>query len=828
VLAAATGYAIATMFAFRGLFAGKVLLWPWSDQLTGYAPRLVASEYLREFGRIPEWNPYLFGGFPFVANTGLGDTFFPTALLRVILPVDVGMAAGFMIFAFLAGLFAFLFLRGLQLSWAASFVGGAAYMFSGMILSMVSPGHDGKLFVSALLPLALLLLFRAALYGDWRNYLWFGAVVGACVLTPHTQSTYYLLMAAGFFWFFIVFLGKDRDAAVPWFRHSLLFAGSLGVAFALASVQLIPFLEYIPFSPRGESHDWATATSWSMAPLELIGTVLPGFSGSAMENYYGPNQFKLHSDYFGAAVVLLALASFRLESHRKYAWFFVFLVLYATLFALGGHTPFYHLPYNLLPGIAKTRAPSIIFFVTSFSVAVLAAFGTEFLLSGARSAVDKVAVSARKSVAEVRTVATAGLLTQLDKRVLIGFAVLLFIAVLAAAGALRGVMESFALSAEQLWGEGSRVPTAQENYPRFVAHLWFSVVMCGAAVLLLLPATSKKLGRDTVAILLALVVFIDLWSMQRSYFRYTDRAETLMPADGVVAALRSDTTLYRVLPLLLPRVPLSYQSNYFMGHRIRTALGYNSFELDAYDKLLGGKGSWGNPLNSNFLLPNLWQLIGVHYVVSPVVLPPADSMPDPLLARFRAALTPVDTALRTYEGGTAALYRVSNPLPFAFLVPTAWRTDAPLDQVLNLLMNPDFDPRGLLLVPRDAPVGVDSVSGLGAPIDNPVRAREERIGKFHFELERPADNDCFLFVAENHYKGWSALVDGEPAPVVKAQVSLMAVPVRAGARTVDLEFSLPSYRLGIWITLLTIAGIVAAVFLGRQRRPAQPAEPKAS
>ena len=69
--------------------AGLVLFWPiftgqfmpGDDQvLAGYGFRLFGAEYFREHGRIPLWNPYLFGGMPFIVcppdrqfHRGAGD-----------------------------------------------------------------------------------------------------------------------------------------------------------------------------------------------------------------------------------------------------------------------------------------------------------------------------------------------------------------------------------------------------------------------------------------------------------------------------------------------------------------------------------------------------------------------------------------------------------------------------------------------------------------------------------------------------------------------------------------------------------------------------------
>src|SRR5687767_11138494 len=426
-------YGLVTIIAYFPVFTGRVLLS--EDQRNGYSFRNFAAQYAREFGEIPGWYPHLFGGMPYLANTQHGDTFFPTALLRFLLPVDVGMAMGFVIFTLLAGIFAFLFLRSVGMGWAAAFVGGAAYMLCGQVISMVSPGHDGKLFVSALLPLALMFIYRATALRDWRQYVYFGVTVGFSLLTPHFQMTYYLLMAAGFFWLFMVFFSDQKAGADPWWRSALLFVAALAVGFGIAAIQIVPFLDYLPWSPRGvagsSSTGWAYATSWSMPPEEILNTVWPAFSGM-LGDYWGRNSFKLHSEYSGAAVVLLALLAFRLPGHRRMAWFFVFLAIYGAIFAFGGHTPFYRIPYTVLPMIKSTRAVGMIFTLTSFSIAVLAAMGTHWLAARA-TVVIKATAKNRESLSE-RTI------LGLPRPLAFGVGALGVFALLAAAGAWRPIM----------------------------------------------------------------------------------------------------------------------------------------------------------------------------------------------------------------------------------------------------------------------------------------------------------------------------------------------------------------------------------------------------
>ena len=126
VLTAAGLYTAAVALAFLPFFRGQFLVNAMSDARTGFPGRELAAAYYHANGGILEWMPYTFGGMPFLANTGNGDTFYPTFLLRLVLSPDAGVSLGFMIHLVLAGLFMFLFLRALKLDWGAAFTGGAA------------------------------------------------------------------------------------------------------------------------------------------------------------------------------------------------------------------------------------------------------------------------------------------------------------------------------------------------------------------------------------------------------------------------------------------------------------------------------------------------------------------------------------------------------------------------------------------------------------------------------------------------------------------------------------------------------------------------------
>jgi hypothetical protein len=156
LLLALAVFVLAALTLCWPMLDGQFLAGEWSDQFeAGYSFRHFAAQFFREHGRIPLWNPYLFGGLPFV-GAAHGDIFYPTAALRWILPTYVGMNLGFALHIVVAGLTMYGFLRGLRLGWKAAVLGGLAYELSGMVASQVHPGHDGKLFVAAMAPLLLL------------------------------------------------------------------------------------------------------------------------------------------------------------------------------------------------------------------------------------------------------------------------------------------------------------------------------------------------------------------------------------------------------------------------------------------------------------------------------------------------------------------------------------------------------------------------------------------------------------------------------------------------------------------------------------------------
>ncbi len=81
----------------------------------------------------------------------------------------------------------------------------------------------------------------------------------------------------------------------------------------------------------------------------------------------------------------------------------------------------------------------------------------------------------------------------------------------------------------------------------------------------------------------------------------------------------------------------------------------------------------------------------------------------------------------------------------------------------------------------------------------------------HFDLkEHPAG---FFIVTQNALPGWKAWVDGKPTPIFLADGMFQGIPLDKQSGAVDLSYEPVSFRLGLFISLLALAGLWAGLLL---------------
>jgi len=766
-------YLVGTFSLAWPALAGKFLVSPHSDQyIAGYAFREFAAASLRAGEGFPLWNPYLFGGMPYIAAMH-GDIFYPTFLLRVVLPTDVAMTWGFIIHLFLAGIFTFGFLRAIGHGFPGSLAGGLAYMMSGQIASYVSPGHDGKLFVSALFPLALWMLYRGIRGGRASSWGALALIVGLAVLSPHPQLLQYMLLACGAYALFIAFANVDggrlaRGLAV---RRVAAALGSVVVGLAIGAVQYLPVREYVAWSPRaGGIADYRTATSYAWPPEELFNTYLPQFSGM-LDAYWGRNGIHFHSDYVGVVVLILAGAAFlglRSDARRKHIIFWSVALLVSILWSLGSATPFYRIPYALVPGTKYFRAPATIFFVGALAIAFLASVGTERFLQ-----------------------------SRVSRRYLIGW--LGFAATIALLGALGG-LGTLAAS----FADPSRFDAVEANNSALTAGAWRSMAFVALTVALGFALSRNRVSARVAGWGFIALMAVDLWSIERLYWMFSPPAKQIYASDAIIQRVKAEPQPARVLPLQIGtrRRDAFLSGDALMSHDLRNTLGYHGNQLGRYKELADLSAP------ERLISPNVLQLTNTKFVLT-------DIREVPFFPGAKLVAGPV----RNAAGNDAYLFELEGERPYAWVTPVAVKAND--EQVLSTILDPRFDVRRAALFDNSADVTVaPAVRVLPAPLTITAAVRRYGPGEVQIDLSAPAPSGASLIVSENYYPGWRATVDGKAARLGRADFTLIGVELPEGAKSIELEFTSPTYQTGKTVTWIAILIAVAALAAGvwRDRR----------
>ena len=768
---------------------GGFLVNPMSDQfIGGYPVRHFAAVSLKAGQGIPLWNPYLLGGLPYVAAMH-GDIFYPTFLLRAALPTDVAMTWSFIIHVFLAGFFTFCFLRAWDLGFTPALLGGVAYMMCGPIASYVSPGHDGKLYVSALFPLALWMLVRGI--RDGAEWAWgvLALAIGLAVLSPHPQLLQYMLLACGAFSLYLAF-GEGRSASGGTYvqldrrvaiRRLAFALGAVIIGALIGSVQYLPVMEYVPFSPRAGGRDYSYATTYSLPLEELINTYLPEFSG-ILGRYWGRNGIHLHSEYLG--VVTLFLAGAGLTSVRKaFRWFWVGTFVVSLLWALGGSTPFYHLVYAIVPGTKFFRAPSTILFIIGFAAAILAALGAERLLERT--------ISLRYAVGWL----IAGII----------------IAMLASTGALTNMAQVIAAS----FAGDQREELIASNNGAVILGAWRSFL-----VIVLTAGVVWGLGRRRLTPRIAGwamigLVAVDLFSIEKQYWMFSQRASVLYASDPAIDYVKAQSEPGRVLAFPFPAPPgrdAMLEGDGLMVHEIRQALGYHGNEIGRYQQLAGGYDP------RIFLSPAFWRQENVRFLYTNADTAAIQRITLQLgLPPVQKIVGPVQDA----QGTSVYLYRLPGENPFAWLATTFVK--APDDQALDVVRKQQFDPKRVAILDTSSRISAQEIHSLPEPLETSVHVLSYAPGRIQMQLASPAPANAALVISENYYTGWHAIADGRPAATDRADYNLIGVQLPAGARSVELRYDDPAYEKGKVVTiaavLLAILAIFAGAFSSRRRPP---------
>ncbi|MEP6778565.1 MAG: YfhO family protein, partial [Gemmatimonadaceae bacterium] len=521
---------------------------------------------------------------------------------------------------------------------------------------------------------------------------------------------------------------------------------------------------------------------FSFPPEELFNTYLPQFTG-ILSNYWGRNNIHLHSEYMGVVVLMLAPLAFGAESRKAFARFWLGTAIVAMLWALGSYTPFFDFVY-LLPGTKFFRAPSTIIYLVTFSLSVLSALGVERVIN--------------------RSVSNKFLTNYIGAWCVFG----ILIAILGATGILTEL--SLALTQPDLIRRGYN----PRDDPDFLLKNG-PAVMRGAfrslAVLLIASATlllycRRKLNVTLFAVALLLTCGIDLWSIERQYWIFSRPASELFAGDIIIDYLKAQkeparvfvytkTADYRAMVDPYYGMDGFGKSAGFMVHGIRSVTGYQGNVLARYEEVADGKF---------VTTPPFWRHENVRFLYTNFEI--ADTV-------LKKVIGPIENAV----GSRAYLYAMPGDNPYSWVATATAQVNDTLAG--RMFLTGTTNPKSFAAFAPTSGGGGKIPDPMPAPSTIETRTVNFSDGHATIELSAPAAAGNALLVSENYYPGWTALVDGKPVEVVRAEYNLLGIPLPAGAKSVVISFEDPRYDTGKYVTLFALALTAVLIFVGARMRP---------
>jgi len=751
----------------QDLLIGRV---PFYRDLTNYFYPLRYSLYeCYRTGESCLWDRHFAQGFPNLAAFQSG-AFYPPHFVFFFLSFFASVRALFVFHFLVAALGTYALLRRWDCSRDLCLVGSILFALGGTIVSLTNLLNHFQ--TAVWLPWLILLWERVLVEPKWSRFVAY-TFVAALQLLAGSPEIFAMSMALALLDGFRV---RDAEPQVSCSRILVVgVAGNLWMLCILA-VQILPTIELIAESRRGDPLLSVEAFMWSLKPGGVLNVFFPDRGietdiGAGIQPYFVQKIPLLLSNYMGL-VCLFGVALWIYYATRRERMFLTGLALASLAMALGEHAAVYPFLFRHLPFVSAVRFPEKYFFLTYALLWFAAMRGLKglwlddrkggiqapawilgavcltwlglyaFLSVHPKAVADFIAAnSSIIPLSEAHTDATVSVLANLQRQLIlsVGFVALL---ILRRASKIRPALFSLL----------------------FVAATYVDLAWVHRDILF--PASPEKFY--------ATKTVIPPENVRLSRFFFYPSPHDLHPAFFTVMGRPTfDQAVALSFQNYLPNVGIFYGIDYFQEIDALGRRAYNEF-LKVANEL---------PFEAQV---RLLRNFNVGYLVSFRELPEKGIR---LIGHFPKYFS--------------WLYRIEGTVPRLYLVNKV-SVERDAAKTLRRLSEPDFEPLKEVILDRE--VAVRPAAALDA------RATIERYENATVSVRVEADGDAILVLADSYYPGWKAFVDGRETEIFRANHFYRGVVLPKGEHRVEFHYQPQSFALGVVISAFALL-FVAAVSL---------------
>ncbi|MFN2188196.1 MAG: hypothetical protein ACK2T3_05485, partial [Candidatus Promineifilaceae bacterium] len=334
------------------------------------------------------WNPYFGAGSPGLGRIQLGLFYPPMFLMRHLMPIVSRFNWDAVFNVFLAGYGMYWFVRDLVRRRTPAVFSALAFMLSGSIIPRIFAGHVSVLH-SIIWAGWLLFAYRRMLLRKSWWYLILTIVFSSLVLLGgQPQMSGIVLILPVSFFIFVYAADKIRHKSWSDLAEGTTLSIAAGIlSLTLIAVQLLPFLEWLPWTQRGAGEAFDSLEVMLRQSVQLPNLLTPfmPLAWASPERaltiqFSSISHFWETSPFVGILTLVLAVLSVILvdEKNKWLARFLIGTALVATFLSIGPGNPIYTL---LLEDFPYIRAPGRFLILWTFALSVLAGLALDGLLS---------------------------------------------------------------------------------------------------------------------------------------------------------------------------------------------------------------------------------------------------------------------------------------------------------------------------------------------------------------------------------------------------------------------------------------------------------------
>ncbi len=734
-------------------------------------------------GQPPLWNPFILSGQPFLA-AGQNASLYPPGALFHLLPLPDAYAAFAIVHFTLAGVFMAMFLSALGAGWLGRVTGGLIFEFCGfLVVSVVWP-----MMVSTAiwLPLLLCVIERiVSSLGHWRLIVRWTALGIAAValqfLAGHLEISFYILATCGLYAALRLAPSLLRRP-IPTLGAGTALLGMIGAGTLIAAVQIVPFVDAIGQNVRVGQVTFADVQGYAFDRGQWWTFALPDFFGNPTHRTYldardgaihtaehlrprsGGDEFRRDTEwgkrnyvegtsYLGISALILALIGGMTRPRRS--WPLVVIAVASLCFAFG--TPLYALVFYGLPGGNQVHTPFRWVYPWTVCLAALAGLGGDALTRQITSGRQRRAVT----VAAIGTIA-CGCMLALS-------AIWLWRAAQTRAPALDSIVAR--------WSEIRDGFSDGATFAAYIAPQSLATAVLLVLTGILVLSALRRPARFTVA-LLATLLAVDLWTFGVGFNPAGPRS-LLTYEPPALAFLRAQPGPFRIAALgpadVLP-------ANLAMRAGLEDVRGYDTIIKRDYVDYLNLIERPGALLYSKIeklfdersLTSPLFHALNVGYVLTERSI----NFPGYELA---------------FSDGIQ-VYRNTRALPRAFMVGEA-RFAGSAEEALEILKR--IDPSRTVVIEAN---GSYQSAAQSEPSSAEARIDITRAEAQQITLRASSTSGGYLVVMDAFDPGWTAQLDGQDTPLLRANRAFRAIAVPAGEHEIRMLYRPLSFRVGMLLS----------------------------